>query len=143
MARKRRAKGGDAGGMNMTPMIDIVFQMIIFFVCTIQLEKDAVNEKIRLEMAPHGPAVTEKNPLTVTIDIDDKGRISIAKTPMSHATLRAVMKKTVAQYGQIVPVVIRGDITTKHGDVKRIMDTCSQVGIWKFKFAAIKDKVLR
>ena len=122
-------------------MIDIVFQMIIFFVCTVQLEKDAINEKVRLEMAPHGPAVMKKDPLTVTIDVDNRGSISIAHTTMSPGRLQQVLHKTVAQYGQMVPVVIRGDMQTKHRDVKRIMDTCSRVGIWKIKFAAIKDKV--
>lgn len=125
----------------MTPMIDIVFQMIIFFVCTVQLEKDSVNEKIRLEMAPHGPAVQQKDPTTVIVDLDNQGRISIAKMGMSEATFRAVLKKTVGQYGHTVPVVIRGDIGTQHKDIKRVMDSCSRVGIWKIKFAAIKDKV--
>lgn len=141
MAHKRRRAKGEEGGMNMTPMIDIVFQMIIFFVCTVQLEKDAINEKIRLEMAPHGPAVQQKDPLEVTIDVDNQGRISIARVGMSRSTLLAVMRKTVAQYGQIVPVVIRGDSKTRHADVKQIMDVCSQAGIWKIKFAAIKDKM--
>ena len=140
MGKKRRARNEPAGGMNMTPMIDIVFQMIIFFVCTVQLEKDAVNEKIRLAMAPDGPAVEQKDPLAVTIDVDGRGGISIARVGMSEITLYAVLKKTVKQYGYIVPVIIRGDIDTKHSDVKRVMDTCTRVGIWKVKFEAIKDK---
>jgi len=125
----------------MTPMIDIVFQMIIFFVTTVQLEKEAVNEDIRLAMAPHGPQVEEKDPLTVTIDVDSRGQISIARQPLNVSTLRAILKKTVAQYGQIVPVVIRGDIETRHADIKRVMDACTQAGIWKIRFAAIKDKM--
>ena len=141
MARKKRRAKGEEGGMNMTPMIDIVFQMIIFFVCTVQLEKDAVNEKIRLAMAPHGPMVMQKNPLTITIDVDGRGQISIAHRGMSRNTLKAVLKKTVSQYGHIVPVVIRGDDRTRHEDVKRIMNVCTEIGIWKIKFEAIKDRV--
>jgi biopolymer transport protein ExbD len=136
----RRKSSEVAGGMNMTPMIDIVFQMIIFFVCTVQLEKDAINEKIRLAMAPHGPAEEKKDPLTVIIDVDDRGQISIARRVMSVGTLQAVLRKTVADYGRMVPVVVRGDIETRHADIKKVMDTCSQVGIWKIRFAAIKDR---
>ena len=58
------------GSVNMTPMIDVVFQLIIFFVCTIELEKAAIDESIRLAMAPHGPAIEEKNPLEVVIDVE-------------------------------------------------------------------------
>jgi len=137
----KRRLSDTSGGMNMTPMIDIVFQLIIFFVCTVQLEKDAINEKIRLEMAPHGPAVLKKDPLEVTIDVDEQGQISIARVVMNSATLQKVLQKTVNQYGRMVPIVIRGDIGTRHADIKRVMDTCSRVGIWKIKFAAIKDKV--
>ncbi len=141
MAKHRKSRQSSGGGMNMTPMIDIVFQMIIFFVCTVQLEKDAVNEQIRLAMAPHGPEVQQKNPLTVTIDVDGAGQISIARRVYSEAGLYAVLAKTVSDYGTIVPIVIRGDGRTRHSDVKRVMDTCTKARIWKIKFAAIKDRV--
>ncbi len=137
---KRKARAPEAG-MNMTPMIDIVFQLIIFFVCTVQLEKDAINEKIRLAMAPHGPAVEQKDPFMVTIDVDDRGQISIARRPMSVALLQQVLRRTVADYGRTVPITIRGDGHSRHADIKNVMDSCSRAGVWKIQFAAIKDKV--
>jgi biopolymer transport protein ExbD len=140
MARRKRKSTGGPEGVNMTPMIDIVFQMIIFFVCTVQLEKDAVNEKIRLAMAPHGPEVMKKDPFSVTIDVDDAGKISVARVAMSPATLHAVLRKTVSDYGHMVPVVVRGDAKARHADIKAVMDSCTRAGIWKIKFAAIKDK---
>ncbi len=125
---------------NLTAMIDVVFQLIIFFVCTTNMQDKAVDDRIRLAMAPHGKAVQTKNPLEINVDVDAKGRISIARTMMSEATLINILTKVVADYGQQVPVIIRGDSNTKHEDIKRVMDACVRARLWKVKFAALKER---
>ena len=40
------------------------------------------------------------------------------------------------------PVLIRADRRTKHTDVKAVMDICTQSGIWRINFAAIKEEKL-
>lgn len=128
------------GNVNMTPMIDVVFQLIIFFVCTVEMEKAAIDESVRLAMAPHGPAVEEKNPLEVVIDVDREGRVSIArKYFFTDDFLRNQLQVTVSRFGNEVPVVIRGDIDTKHEDIRKVMDACTWAGLWKVKFSAVKD----
>ncbi len=139
MSKKRRTFGAEEGGINMTPMIDIVFQMIIFFVCTIDLDKKQFDERIKLTMAPHGKAVEEKDPRTIIVEVNSRGDIRMGNAYMSEGTFAAIMKKTVAAYGPM-PVVIRGDGKTRHVHIKRVMEICSKFGIWKVQFAAIKDK---
>ncbi len=140
MAYKKRARGGgDSSGINMTPMIDIVFQMIIFFVLTVQMERQALDEEIRLAMSPHGPAVEERDPREITVDVNRRGNISIGRVAFSEGMLYNVMRKAVAEYGQTTPVVIRGDMDTRHDDIRRVMDICTRAGLWKVKFAAVKD----
>jgi biopolymer transport protein ExbD len=126
-------------GMNMTPMIDVVFQLIIFFVTTTDLEKKSIDERIRLAFAPHGPAVEKKDPRTIAVDVNSDGQISIARARLSLTTLQVILKKAVAEYGQTTPVVIQGDGKTKHEDIKKIMDACAAAGLWKVKFAATKE----
>jgi biopolymer transport protein ExbD len=138
MARKKIRASDD--GINMTPMIDVVFQMIIFFVCTIDMDKKQFDERIRLAMAPHGKAVEKKDPRTVIVDVNRRGSISISRARMSPAVLEQVMRRTVGRYGQSVPVVIRGDMQTRHEDIRTVMDRCSRAGIWKVKFSALKEK---
>lgn len=139
----RRFKQPD-GNINMTPMIDVVFQMIIFFVCTVQLEQEAINEAILLPDSPHGPMVTEeKDPRTITIEVDDEGKIFIARTRLSEAKLRKVLTKTVADYGAAgpsIPIRIRADGAAEHTDVKRVLDACTSAGLYKISFVATKDK---
>ncbi len=125
---------------NLTAMIDVVFQLIIFFVCTTNMQDKAIDDRIRLAMAPHGRAVETKNPLEINVDIDAQGRISIARNFMSQGALVAILKKVVGEYGQQVPVVIRGDAKTKHEQIKGVMDACTMSGLWKVKFAALKER---
>lgn len=132
-------KRSDEQGVNMTPMIDVVFQLIIFFVCTADMQKKALDENIKLAMAPHGKAVEQKDPREVVVDVDENGRISISKTYMSAGYLKGILSKVVAENGQSTPVVIRADGRTRHQDVKTVMDVCSASGLWKVKFAAVKE----
>lgn len=136
----KKQRAGEEGSVNMTPMIDIVFQLIIFFVCTVQLEKDTINETIRLAMAPDAKAVEKRDPLTVTIDVDKDGNIEISRRRLTPPGLYSVMKASVNNFGQMIPVVIRADSQTPHAAVKKVMDEVTRAGIWKIKFAAIKDK---
>ncbi|HMO49867.1 MAG TPA: biopolymer transporter ExbD [Kiritimatiellia bacterium] len=132
-------KPREEGGVNMTPMIDVVFQLIIFFVCTVELERQAIDESIRLSMAPHGPAVEVKDPREVVIEVDDRGRISIARNYMSDTVLRNLLRNVVANHGQTTPVIIRAAGGTRHEDVRKVMDAAAYAGLWKVSFAAIKE----
>jgi biopolymer transport protein ExbD len=129
--------------VNLTPMIDVVFQMIIFFVCTVQLEQEAISEWIRLPDSPNGPMVAEaKDPRTITIEVDEAGKIFIARTRLSEARLKKVLTKTVAEYGAAgpsIPIRIRADAAAHHTDVKRVLDACTSAGLYKISFVATKD----
>ena len=125
---------------NLTAMIDIVFQLIIFFVCTIQLQEKAVDDRINLAIAPHGEQVVTKNPLDINVDVDSRGTIMIMRTPITEGMLVAILRKAAADTGVTPPVIIRGDSNTKHAAIKAVMDACARAGIWKIKFAALKEK---
>jgi len=126
---------------NLTAMIDVVFQLIIFFVVTSNMQDKAIDARIKLALAPNGQAVAVKNPLEVAIDIDAGGHISIARTGLSDSTLVMVLKKAMADSGRAdIPVLIRADGKAKHGAVKKAMDACSKAGLWKIKFVALKEK---
>jgi len=126
--------------LDMTPMIDVVFQLIIFFVVTVDLQSKALETKIRMEMSPHGPVEEAKDPRTVVVDVDSEGHISIARTRLNDGQLKMILRKAVNQSGQSTPIVIRGDLHAPHADIKRVMDICGAVGLWKIRFAALKEK---
>jgi len=122
----------------MTPMIDVVFQLIIFFIVTIQMEKE-YNRDIEMEQARHGPAIEGKQHLlTMEIEINRFGWLSIRGAQLDRQMFRNMMQNRYNRYGEF-PVLIRADRRTKHTDVKAVMDICTGVGIWRINFAAIKE----
>lgn len=126
--------------LDMTPMIDVVFQLIIFFVVTVSLQDKAIDTQIRMAMSPHGPVEEKKDPRTVTVDVNKKGQISIMRSRLSDARLLSILNKARNEYGQSTPVVIRGDYAAPHADIKRVMDICGKAGLWKIRFAALQEK---
>jgi biopolymer transport protein ExbD len=133
-------KHKDESAMNMTPMIDVVFQLIIFFIVTIAQQQNELEMQLRMAMAPDGKAVERKDPRTITVDVDTEGRIFIARQRLSLPALRSVLINSVNRHGQTLPVVIRGDLSARHEYIRRVVDTCSAAGLWRIKFAAIKEK---
>jgi len=126
-------------GINMTPMIDVVFQLIIFFITTIDLQNKDMDIRLQMALAPHGKPVEAKDPRTIHVDVDAQGRISILNQRLTLAVLRTYLKKAVAEYGQNLPVVIRGDIRTQHDAIRAVMDVCAEAGLYTVRFGAIKE----
>lgn len=124
----------------LTAMIDIVFQLIIFFVCTTNLQDSGVNAEITLPLAPHGVVQVEKDPREINIDVNSKGEISIVHTPMDQGLLLGILSKAVGEQGDEVPVVIRADGEVKHLAVKQVLDICTRAGLRKIQFAALKER---
>ncbi len=124
--------------VDMTPMIDVVFQLIIFFIVTIKMDQE-VNPDIRLAKAEYGPIIEESDPRTMVVEVDRRGWISIHNAQLSRTKFQKIMVARLKRYGQF-PVLIRGDKGTNHEDIRAVMDICSRLGIWRINFAAIKQE---
>jgi biopolymer transport protein ExbD len=139
MARKKRSFPNSGGEINMTPMIDVVFQLIIFFVVTLKMTTD-VNEDIVLEDGKHGLTIKEMPPQTFEIEVDARGLITIHNAKMSKDMLYTILVNRVNRFGgDNIPLLIRADKNTKHQKVKEVMDICTQAGIWKLSFVAVQE----
>ncbi|MBP5511759.1 MAG: biopolymer transporter ExbD [Kiritimatiellae bacterium] len=127
--------------MDMTPMIDVVFQLIIFFVVTLKMTDDT-NKDIILEEGKDGETLTQDNmpPTTLEIEVDEFGKISIHNAKLSPSDLAGILRNRVNKYGNEFPVLIRADKRTQHKDVKRVMDVCTASGVWKLSFVAIQEQ---
>lgn len=122
-------------------MIDVVFQMIIFFIVTIKMDEN-VNEEIKLEDAKDGPLYKGEDPHTMIVEVDRRGWLSINNIQLSEGKLREIIHGRFRRRGTF-PVLIRADLRTQHKDVRKVMDICTEIGIWRIDFAAIKEKKTR
>jgi biopolymer transport protein ExbD len=126
--------------MDMTPMIDVVFQLIIFFVVTLKMTTD-VNPDIVLEDGKNGVTLTQDNmpPSTLQIELDRRGRISINNATLSEPMLFTIIRNRINRHGNEFPVLIRADRRAQHEKVRKVMDICTSAGIWKLSFVAVQE----
>ena len=127
--------------LDMTPMIDVVFELIIFFVVTLKMTVDK-DESVRLEDGKHGIILTpeELPPSHITIDVARSGRISMSNITITGPQLTQKIRERVKKYGWDFPVLIRADWRTQHKYVAEVMNACTAGGVWKIAFVAVQDR---
>ena len=132
----------------MTPMIDVVFELIIFFVVTLT-EAQKKDETIELEDGKHGIVLTpdEMPPTQMQIDIASRdkhgkvlprGRISMGDREITPDEIQRRIKERMRKVGEF-PVIIRADYNCRHEVVARVMNACTAAGIWKISFMAVGE----
>ena len=141
-------KSSENPQLDMTPMIDVVFELIIFFVVTLT-EAQRKDETIELEDGKHGIVLTpEELPPThmmIDIGVDKKGkaRISMGDRDVTPDEISRRVKEKMRKVGEF-PVLIRADYAVKHSAVERVMNACTAAGLWKISFVAVgEDKTYK
>ncbi len=94
LARTRHAT---ITGFNMTPMIDIVFLLLIFFMTVSQISR-ALDHPVDLPKAKHGGQPIESVNITINLDVD--GNIFVANQPMSLEQLSIALAGELARVNQ-------------------------------------------
>ena len=124
----------------MTPMIDVVFQLIIFFIVTINIA-DSKDESVRLELGTNGQEVEsgDSKASALVIDVSQKGRISIGNVEVRPNDLKTIMARRFRLYGNNFQVWVRGDARATHKQIRKVMDTCTASGLGRVSFIAVKD----
>ena len=136
MARKPQ----DNPQLDMTPMIDVVFELIIFFVVTL-VESQKKDETIELDDGQHGVVLTpdELPPDHMQIDIAKDGRISMGdRTILPDEVYRRVKAKYDKLHREF-PILIRADFATQHEAVHKVLDACTKAKVWKISFMAVGE----
>ena len=113
--------------LNMTPMIDIVFLLIIFFMVGTRFSD--LERKLGLQV----PDVTDHGALTAAperrvINVYRDGRIELDDQPVTLEVLRDRLDNARRQYAEL-GVLVRGDGTGPYQNVAAVLNACSQAGI--------------
>ncbi len=118
----------EEASLDMTPMIDVVFQLIIFFVVTLKMTDNSKAE-IKLEDGVHGIVLTHEElpPSQLTIDVVQKGNkppvYKISNFPVRFEQIQQKVAERYRRYGDF-PCMIRADWNTKHVYVREVMRAC-------------------
>ena len=119
--------------VNITPLIDIVFLLLIFFMVSTTFKQD-FEVSIDLPKAASEEKLVDK---TLNITIDAKGTYYINSKKLVNnkmSSLKTALQK-VADGDLKLPVIISADGSTPHQAVIQAMDAARQLGFSKLTFA--------
>ncbi|HOD99574.1 MAG TPA: biopolymer transporter ExbD [Kiritimatiellia bacterium] len=132
--RKKLPTPGNLG-VPLTPMIDVVFLLLCFFVTSQIFAQWETEIDIALPTAATGD-MPQRLPGEVIINVLADGTAVVNGQTLDDAALRAMMDRLVQLFpGQ--PVLLRADKSTAYEHVVRVLDTCRQADIWNISFATL------
>lgn len=116
-----------APAIDLTPIIDMVFLLLIFFLVATTFHQTEREMKIAL------PAAASAGPISavlkeMVINVDAEGRIIVAGRTMEPEALRGMVTQAVAANPE-QKVTVRGDRSTAYANVVRVLDICKGAGI--------------
>ena len=129
-SRRVRAEAED-GAIDITPMIDIVFIMLIFFIVTASFIKESGVEVNR----PGAVKAERKERASILIAIDENDQVWVDKRPIDIQAVRANIERLRAENPE-GGVVIQADIESKNGVLVKVMDAARLAGVEDVSLAA-------
>ncbi len=131
---KRHAQQQDETEINITPMLDIVFIMLIFFIVTTSFVKESGIEVNR----PKAQQASKKPSANIFIAINEAGIVYMEKREVDIQRVRANVERMLAEAPE-AQVMIQADQAAKHGIVVKVMDQVKAAGIDKISVSAESD----
>lgn len=119
--------------MQLAPMIDIVFLLLIFFIVTWQFTRSETELSVSVPTAQEG-AEPNRQRGEIVINILADGIIRIEGVTVDLPQLEEKLSAIARQF-ENQPVRIRGDGHVEYQRIVEVIDTCQKAGIWNISFA--------
>ena len=132
--RRKRAKTDEAE-INITPMLDIVFIMLIFFIVTTSFVKESAIDMTR---PANQPPRTEKISEVIFVKIDDTGQIFVRERPTDIRAVRANIESGLALQPE-ASVVVAASRQSDAGLLVRVVDQARVAGAEKVSLVALAE----
>jgi biopolymer transport protein ExbD len=140
---KIKARGPEFVEIDYTPMIDMTFQLIAFFMILINFSDGEQDERVKLPSSAIAIPPTTPLDAPITIQMADDGKIIMNGELLPDVqALRPFLKneqyvlQTREQSEKDATVVIRADKDAKTGRVQEIIKLCQEIGFEKFTLRA-------
>ncbi|HBA83132.1 MAG TPA: biopolymer transporter ExbD [Verrucomicrobia bacterium] len=120
-------------GFQMTPMIDVVFLLLCFFVTSQVFSQWETEIDITLPTAKTGQT-PQRLPGEIIVNVLANGQAVVNGRDLDDPELAGMLKRLAELFpGQ--PVLLRADKATPYEHVIRVLDLCRQADIWNISFA--------
>ncbi|MCJ2163386.1 MULTISPECIES: biopolymer transporter ExbD [unclassified Pseudodesulfovibrio] len=120
--------------INMTPLIDMVFILLIFFIVTTSFVRESGVEVQR----PSAQSAETKEKANVLLGLTSDGRIFVEGRSLDIRSVRAYMERFLAETPD-GSVVIVADQESTTGNAVQVLDQCRLAGVKNISIAARKQ----
>ncbi len=129
--------------VNLTPLIDVVFLLLIFFMVTTAFDRHA---RLKVSLPESSSKASQQQAEPLVLSIDAKGNYFLNDRQLVNRqldTLKQALQKTIGKDKRDykdVALVLRADANTPHQSVVRAMDAASQLGLSRLSIATVEGK---
>lgn len=127
-------------GFNMTPMIDVVFLLIIFFLVSSHLARQESQMELELPTAASGQDDVDQQTPRLTINVKSDGSLWLAGRPIAREQLQQRFVEARTKEGENIEVRIRGSRLAPYSTVEPIMLACTGAKIWNVTYAVYREE---
>ena len=120
--------------LNLTPLIDVVFLLLIFFMVSTTFQKES---EISLQLPKASDTAEETKTDTLEVVINAAGRFYVNDQELVKSdaeSVKAALHK-VTGGNRDIPLIIRADAQTPHQAVVTAMDAAGQMGMLRMSIA--------
>lgn len=125
--------------VNITPLIDVVFLLLIFFMVSTTFQRES---EITIELPESSGDVAESEKKVIEISIDSQGRYFVNQRRIKDSDIKTLKKAITITRGDAKEpkLIISADKMTPHQAVVRAMDAARQLGLVHLTFATKQVK---
>ncbi len=134
----RYAGNGDLG-INMTPMIDVVFLLIIFFLVSSHLARRENEMRLELPSATSSEDPKIDGP-RVTLSVLPDGSLFLAGVSVDPHELLTRIQNAKNREGDELEIRIRADRSVAYEHITPILTAAAQSGVWNVHFAVLQQE---
>jgi biopolymer transport protein ExbD len=124
--------------LDMTPMIDVVFLLIVFFTLVINFTAADYEERIKLPISELAQPPEEPQDELITLHILTDGKVIYAGVEYALSDLRTEIEHRIRELGytnvspDMVTVIIRADKECTSGQVLDVVELCQKLNLERF-----------
>lgn len=120
-------RGRVLGALSMTPLIDVVFLLLIFFLVASRLSQEDRELDIPLPSAANAMPMTAE-PQELIVNIDDQGAIFVDSRYLQPDEFESLLRQAIVDNPLGQSVIIRADRRVPVQAPVDVMDTCMKLG---------------
>jgi biopolymer transport protein ExbD len=125
-------------GFNMTPMIDVVFLLIIFFLVASHLAQQEVQMELDLPSARSGEPALEDDRPRITVNVHSNGQIALGGAQISPDELERRLAYEAERAQEDLEIRVRSDRGVPYQYIEPILVACARTAIWNVSFAVVE-----